>query len=145
MENVTRWLASVSPMDTSAFFKYLAKEDGRKSKSTAYSCAAPLKDKQGERKFRDKEKCALLADFFEDKLKSPNAKSEDLTRCQPTHKTVAPKAARPRPAAGQKSQRHRRYKRKMTGTHRKFEEVGVRKAINGLAKKKAAGNDGYSA
>ena len=42
------FLSKVSPMDTRAIFRYLAKEDGRVPRARVYSCDAPLINEDGE-------------------------------------------------------------------------------------------------
>ena len=64
-------LSKTHPSDISAFFRYLAKEDGRKPRQCLHSCSAPLKDPTGTRHFGTKKKCALLAEFLEAKLAAP--------------------------------------------------------------------------
>ena len=63
------YLGNVSPLDTRAMFRYLAKEDGRRPRGAPYACKSPLTDKEGVLRFTSKEKCHILADHFEEKLK----------------------------------------------------------------------------
>ena len=62
------YLRSVRTANVNAFFKYLAREDGRKSRRRSYSCEAPLLDEQGVQHFSGSEKCTLLADHFARRL-----------------------------------------------------------------------------
>ena len=64
------YLASTHPSNTSAFFRFLAKEDGRQFRQKLYSCMAPLKDSQGIRHFTMPQKCELMADHLQNKLAS---------------------------------------------------------------------------
>ena len=64
-------LGRLSASDTSALFSFLAREDGRRPRGMSYSCASPLQDAEGNRRFTEREKCELLADSFELKLTDP--------------------------------------------------------------------------
>ena len=77
------YLKSVRTTDVSAFFWYLAREDGRKPRRRNYSCEAPLIDVQGVRHFSGPKKCAMLADHFECRL---GANSSELQETRPAKK-----------------------------------------------------------
>ena len=120
-----RYLEETRSTDASAFFQGLARIEGRKPRSGTYPCKAPLLDPEGGRHFRAQEKCDLLANFFAERL---NAKPDGGT---------VPTASKTRRGGG--------YRTPTRGTAEPVREVEVRKAIGGLAGKKAAGMDGIAA
>ena len=61
-----KYLASVSRTDARPILRYLAKADGRKPKSIAYSGEALLKGADGVREFTSHQKCCILADYLEE-------------------------------------------------------------------------------
>ena len=63
-----RYLEETRSTDTSAFFLYIARMEGRKPRAREYPCRAPLLDVEGNRHFKAAEKCDLLADFFASRL-----------------------------------------------------------------------------
>ena len=62
------YLTTIRPSDSSAFFLYLARLEGRKPRKNAYPCRAPLLDPRGKQHCEGQEKCDLLANFFAAKL-----------------------------------------------------------------------------
>ena len=99
--------------------------EGRKPRSGTYPCKNPLLDPEGVRRFRAQEKCDLLANFFAERL---NERSD---------KEPGPVTSRKGGSAGHRTP--------MRGRVEPVREVEVRKAIGGLAGKKAAGLDGLAA
>ena len=123
-----KYLASVHPTDTSSFFLYLARAEGRKPKKSVYPCMAPIRDGKGRLHLRGKEKCEVLADYFERRL-NPTTAPESGSHAKRKGKTGRPMG----------------YRRQMTGQYEPIREVEVSRAILGLTKKKAAGDDGMVA
>ena len=136
------YLAKTSPTDTRAIFRYLAKEDGRKPRAAKFSRSAPIKDTSGVRKFTNTDKCRILADFFEQKPKSPAPLDDPHLRVQ----SLSEK--RRTPSHGGKKRRRSTATRgeKLMGTPGEpfvdFSVVEVREALYSLAEGKAAGPDG---
>ena len=133
MRNVARegwrpYLPTICPGNTSAFFLYLARTEGRKAREAAYPFGYPLIDQHGQRHFNGQAKCNVLADFFAAKL---SASSDG-------------NSARRTPGTGkQGTSRWRRLNQ--TGDFLQVLEVEVKKAIAVMAKKKAAGAGGFIA
>ena len=120
-----RYLEETRSTNTSAFFLGLARMEGRKPRSGAFPCKDPLLDPDGTRRFRAQEKCDLLANFFAERLSAQS----DTKPGRPTSGKNGGEGYRP----------------PMRGEVEKVREVEVRKAIGGLAGKKAAGLDGLVA
>ena len=92
---------------------------------------APIKDPQGTRHFQATEKCELLANFFEKRLgDGRKGMVEDTCGFSKTAK---------------KNLCRQGYRGKMQGKWDPFTAVEVKKAIMGLSKKKATGEDGIGA
>ena len=120
-----RYLEETRSTDASALFLGLARMEGRKPRSGTYPCKDPRLDPERVRRFRAQEKCDLLANFFAERL---NARSDREPGRAPSKKGGS---------AG--------YRTPMRGKVEPVREVEVRKAISGLAGKKAAGLDGIAA
>ena len=134
------YLKTIRASDISAFFKYLAKEDGRKSRVVTYSCAAPLQDPEGNRKFTGKEKCQLLADFYEKKLRQGKKNIEGKTREGHDGNHGDRKAGRP--SASQTSKR-KKYLPHIKDRYLPIQSVELKRALKALQKGKAPGPDGF--
>ena len=137
------YLSKTHPSDISAFFKYLAKEDGRNPRQCTYSCSAPLKDPTGARHFDPSKKCALLAEFLEAKLAAPDS-SWVVGDHATMHQSQGDPTSTARPPK-QRPNRPSRYKRKNEEEFLPFNDTEVYRAVRSLAKKKAAGPDGFPA
>ena len=122
------YLSAVRPSDTSAFFLYPARTEGRKPRRTSYPCRAPLLDAQGRRHFAGQAKCNVLADFFAERLRGTEQHGASLTKAE---------------ASRRESAQWRRLQQ--TDEFAPFLEAEVKKAIAVMAKKKATGADGLAA
>ena len=155
MQRVSRegWeahLASVSTANASAFFNYLAKEEGRKPRDVLRPCHAPLLDDEGALRFVATEKCELLADYLGSKFQNAG----DKKRCQVGSASSAEKrsSADSQKKSGRKASKHQkkipltpnRYGGEMERESEEIAPAEIRKAILNLATKKAAGPDGYT-
>ena len=138
------YLGKVHPSDISAFFRYLAKEDGRQSRQNFYSCMAPLKDAQGVRHYDSSKKCALLADHMQQKLaiKPLDLQLPTESAAPDLHKGLGTQRVKPRPGkrVPKKPMVPNRLVREPFDT---FSATEVYKAVHGLSKKKASGPDGF--
>ena len=149
MCNMTRdgwrsYLAETHPSNTSAFFRYLAKEDGRVSRQEIYSCMAPLLDSSGTRHFDGTQKCELLARHFGAKLGTPNHPQSVAfpMRAGAGIKKSLHRLTKPRNAPLPKPPIPGNLKPE---DFKPFSAVEVYRAIHGLQKRKAPGPDGYMA
>ena len=145
------FLKQISPLNTKAIFRYLAKEDGRISRANAHSCRDPLKDTDGALRFTGPEKCRLLADHIEEKLRKPAEsapKPSNTVGGNSPYSIVKANETQQPPNRKKKNKNNgkpRQNKAKIDGEFEKFSEVEIRKALGSMAKKKAAGHDGYVA
>ena len=76
-----RYLATMSPGNTTSLYRLLRKKDGRESKTFTYPCAAPLLH-QETYIARAKGKCELLADHFYEKFSNPKQRPARSTNQQ---------------------------------------------------------------
>ena len=136
------YLKSLRTTDRRASCHYLAKEGGRKPRSVAYSCEAPLIDGHGIKKFSGKDKCNLLADHFERRL------GKDAEECpmelNPLGGEQQNQSHRRRNHAGDRPS-HCGTRQKKRGIFEKIHLIEVERAIGSMQKKKAPGPDGYAA
>ena len=124
-KNVSRghwkdFLASTRISNIGGIYDYLAKAEGRKTKTYKFACTAPRLTTKGEKIIGPAEKCGLLADFFQNKL----ADASGHQRTVATGSGLATK------------QHHLQqgYREALETPHIPFRLVEVRKAIRNLAK-----------
>ena len=142
------YLAKVHPSDVSAFFRYLAREDGRQPRQNFYSCMAPLKDPQGVRRYDPSRKCTPIADHLQRKLAISAASPGNLS----VTKAETPGQHGKQGKRSGKPVYHRKIlKRPQVSMHsipepfEAFSAVEVYKAVHSMSKKKASGPDGFMA
>ena len=137
------YLANTHPSNVSAFFRFLAKEDGRQSRQKLFSCMAPLKDLQGVRHFTLSQKCKLMADFLQNKLAPKNEKSSQLGVDRESEGLRDGKLAKKKRVSKKLPPKLGLRRKGIPTTFDKFSLMEVHKAVHGMSKRKAAGPDGF--
>ena len=133
-----------------ALFTYLAQEEGRKPRAIQFSCAEPLQDAKGTIRFLGREKCTLLADYFEARLSDPQLLTTSPPPSQirytersvlPTHQTFLCDR-RPKLTSAGRLPLQAPYNRPISGDFNALSQEEARKALSSLACKKAPAPDG---
>ena len=154
-----RYLSNLNPANTSALFKYFAKEDGRQPRVGPSPCLVSVRDLSRRHVFGDADTCALLADFFafrysaasatEDLMQQPSSAPPTDTNSTKLSKTNAPTRHRrkqqnraPKPRVRETSRP--KYRAATIGTFEDFREVDVLKASRMMAIAKARDPDGVA-
>ena len=146
------YLSHTQPSDARAIFAYLAIQEGRKPRASAFSCADPLEDAEGILRFTGQEKCSLLADHFGRRFSDPNlTTTEQLNKRQATRTGLTNKShavgvintARASKTNTPVNRPRSLYNKPIQGTFQQFSQAEIAKAMESLATKKAPGPKGW--
>ena len=142
-----RFLATISPGNTTGLYKLLRKKDGREPKTFRYPCAAPLRKGDGY-VARAQGKCGLLADYFMEKFTEP-VETPASQGVETTQNDVGLQAGAKRKRErqretsqmGARTQEHNEEPTQATMPFLPFRQVEMMKALRSMAKGKAPGAD----